>query len=621
MPIVDRLKRGYETAAAALLSEATSTGHWEGELSSSPLSTATAIVAMQLTIRQQPVRASQLQPLIEDGLRWLAEHQNSDGGWGDTVLSHSNISTSMLAYSAFHMTGAVAAYPKVVAAAEVHVSACGGFEAIRKRYGKDHTFSVPILTQCALAGLIPWTQISPLPFELGWLPHSFFRFIRLPVVSYALPALIAIGQARHFHAPSRNPLMRWLRRAAVGPTLRKLTSIQPESGGFLEATPLTSFVTMSLVSMALVDHPVARLGLKFLTDSVRPDGSWPIDTNLATWVTTLSVTSLPREALPEPQIDAIVAWLLGQQLRQVHRYTNAAPGGWAWTNLSGGVPDADDTPGAILALLKLRPNDEAVRSAVEAAIGWLLDLQNSDGGWPTFCRGWGALPFDRSTPDLTAHTLRAIRAWKKSIGGWALLPVHDSGRGRAGVPILQKRAERAVTAGFEFLARTQRADGAWLPLWFGNQFAADEENPVYGVSKALAAYRDWDRLDDEPARRAAAWLLSVQNDDGGWGGNVKTPSSVEETSLAIESLLSVSSSEGACRRGLDWLLARVADDTFRQPAPIGLYFAKLWYFERHYPMIFTVSALARSLEFAERLVDSTPVDSNRPTEPRPAPTS
>jgi squalene-hopene/tetraprenyl-beta-curcumene cyclase len=606
---LDRLKSGYEFAATALLSEAIPAGHWEGALSSSPLSTATAIAALSLTIQQHRDLATHLQPLIDGGLRWLAEHQNADGGWGDTVLSNSNISTSMLAYSAFHMTGAVAAFPKVVAAAEAHVFKCGGFEAIRKLYGKDHTFSVPILTQCALAGLIPWTQISPLPFELGWLPHSFFRFIRLPVVSYALPALIAIGQARHFHAPSRNPLMRWLRNAAVKPTLRKLTSIQPESGGFLEATPLTSFVTMSLVSMGLADHSVARLGLKFLIDSVRPDGSWPIDTNLATWVTTLSVNALPRDALSEEEGDAIVEWLLGQQHRQVHRYTNAAPGGWAWTNLSGGVPDADDTPGAILALLKLRPECDKVHSAVESAIGWLLDLQNLDGGWPTFCRGWGALPFDRSTPDLTAHTLRAIRAWQKSVGG------------RPGVPILQKRADRAVAAGFAFLARTQRTDGAWLPLWFGNQFAADEENPVYGVSKALAAYRDWDRLDDEPARRAAAWLLSVQNDDGGWGGNANTPSSVEETALAIESLLSVSSSDAACRRGLGWLLNRVAAETFQNPAPIGLYFAKLWYFERLYPTIFTVAALNRAMEHAERLVDLSSVDSNRPPDSCPSPTS
>jgi len=208
MLTTDRLQRGYETAAAALLAEASFTGHWEGELSSSPLSTATAIAAFQLAIRERPEHAGEFQPLIDGGLNWLARHQNPDGGWGDTVLSHSNISTSMLAYASFHMTQGKTNYPVVVERAAAYTAERGGFAAIRKRYGKDHTFSVPILTQCALAGLIPWTQISPLPFELGWLPHSFFRWIRLPVVSYALPALIAIGQARHYHAPRTMPLRR-----------------------------------------------------------------------------------------------------------------------------------------------------------------------------------------------------------------------------------------------------------------------------------------------------------------------------------------------------------------------------------------------------------------------------
>ena len=282
----DRLRRGYESAARALLNEATTAGTWEGELSSSPLSTATAVAALLLVMRQQPERGVEIEPLICGGLSWLVAHQNADGGWGDTVLSQSNISTTTLAYASFHLAASATtssstarddSMSEAAARAKSYFEQHGGFEAIRKRYGKDHTFSVPILTQCALAGLIPWRELTPLPFELGCLPHWFYRWIRLPVVSYALPALIAIGQVRHHHAPSWNPLVRWIRRASVAPTLRKLESIQPESGGFLEATPLTSFVTMSLASMGLSDHPVARLGVRFLKDSVRSDGSWPID--------------------------------------------------------------------------------------------------------------------------------------------------------------------------------------------------------------------------------------------------------------------------------------------------------------------------------------------------------
>ena len=32
------------------------------------------------------------------------------------------------------------------------------------------------------------------------------------------------------------------------------------------------------------------------------------------------------------------------------------------------------------------------------------------------------------------------------------------------------------------------------------------------------------------------------------------------------------------------------------PTPIGFYFAKLWYFEKLYPIIFTVAALGRALQ-------------------------
>ena len=581
----DRIRRCYEIAAHALLDQ--SNGTWEGQLSASALSTATAVTALEHVRRKQPERSLEFEPLIELGLNWLVGHQNEDGGWGDTVLSHSNISTTALVHATLFLVVENPTPDKTNALerAKRYLDDHGGYEAIRKRYGKDHTFSVPILTHCALAGLISWDEISPLPFELGCLPHSFYLWIQLPVVSYALPALIAIGQAVHYHAPSRNPLIRVIRQKSISPTLRRLESIQPESGGFLEATPLTSFVTMSLASMNLADHPVARRGVDFLKASMRPDGSWPIDTNLATWVTTLSVNALKPESLTDSSRDLIANWLLAQQHRQVHRYTNAAPGGWAWTDLSGGVPDADDTPGAILALLKMGSSRPEMGSSLAAAIQWLLNLQNRDGGWPTFCRGWGALPFDRSTADLTAHALRAIHGWKNSPYA------NENGTTRA----LLSRVPRAVENGFQFLSRIQQADGTWRPLWFGNQYAVDEENPVYGVSRVLLAYHVWGKMESPQAMNALEWLKSVQNVDGGWGGAAGAPSSVEETALALESLLSWKTGDDGCQKGLTWLMEAVESERFRNPSAIGLYFAKLWYFEQLYPIIFTVAALAKAM--------------------------
>ena len=37
----------------------------------------------------------------------------------------------------------------------------------------------------------------------------------------------------------------------------------------------------------------------------------------------------------------------------------------------------------------------------------------------------------------------------------------------------------------KFLAATQRPDGAWIPLWFGNEHAPGEDNPAYGTARVL----------------------------------------------------------------------------------------------------------------------------------------
>jgi squalene-hopene/tetraprenyl-beta-curcumene cyclase len=149
----------------------------------------------------------------------------------------------------------------------------------------------------------------------------------------------------------------------------------------------------------------------------------------------------------------------------------------------------------------------------------------------------------------------------------------------------------------QYLARTQRPDGSWLPLWFGNQHAPDDENPTYGTARVLAAYRDLAMMNTDPARRGVAWLRVAQNADGGWGGTAGVPSSVEETALAVDALLDGGpDADAAVQRGLAWLVERVEAGGLDQPTPIGFYFAKLWYFEKLYPMIFTVAALGRALQ-------------------------
>lgn len=603
-----RVQRAHAAASRALLAAREGGAHWTGELSASALSTATAVTALTLVARGDRSAAARLRPLIDRGFAWLAAHQNADGGWGDTTRSDSNISTTTLVWAAFGLKDdAATSGAAVIAGAERWLTAAAGsltpealVTAIERRYGTDRTFSIPILTMCALCGRLGpgeegWRRVRALPFELAALPQAWFGAMQLPVVSYALPALIAIGQVRHGLLPPRNPLVRAVRERARARTLAKLEQLQPPNGGFLEATPLTSFVTMSLAGLGLTGHSVVRRGVDFIAASQRGDGSWPIDTNLATWLTTLAINALApassENAWTGNDGAALRAWLLEQQFRSVHPYTLAAPGGWAWTNLPGGVPDADDTSGGILALARLDRTSAEARSALDAAAGWLLALQNRDGGIPTFCRGWGKLPFDRSSPDITAH---AIRAWTDVRGD---LPVAT-----------QTRIDRAVTRAASYLLGAQRGGGSWVPLWFGHQRDPADENPVYGTARVIPALCAIEARQIPGVReardRAVAWLLARQNSDGGWGGAVGAASSLEETGVAMEALATVCACAGgpaamseahgaALGRGVTWLCEQVGRAGWQEPAPIGFYFAKLWYFEKLYPLIFATGALTQ----------------------------
>src|SRR5207248_1112089 len=112
---------------------------------------------------------------------------------------------------------------------------------------------------------------------------------------------------------------------------------------------------------------------------------------------------------------------------------------------------------------------------------WLERLQNRDGGWPTFCRGWGSLPFDRSGSDLTAHVLRALKQWNSHYEGewyWKTfqkITAHAKFdfSGRWHMP-----GWHYFPPGLAYLAEHQRPDGSWVPLWFGNQHAPDDANPT-----------------------------------------------------------------------------------------------------------------------------------------------
>jgi squalene-hopene/tetraprenyl-beta-curcumene cyclase len=151
------------------------------------------------------------------------------------------------------------------------------------------------------------------------------------------------------------------------------------------------------------------------------------------------------------------------------------------------------------------------------------------------------------------------------------------------------------------MEKSQRSDGSWIPRWFGSQHVASHENPVFGTAQALISLAEAANPRLIPnLRRGEQFLLRAQNPDGSWGAAANLPPSIEETALALSALCAVNhpDTRPARDRAAEWL-ADVCERTLPEPlpaAPIGLYFASLWYHERLYPLIFATDALRRCRE-------------------------
>ena len=565
-----RLKEMQTDAIERLMKSRSADGMWRGSLSSSAISTAVSVFALQR------IDADKYASHIQAGVRWLHETMKADGSWGDSVESPSNMTATLLTYVSLYAVGQA---PH--ASREYLSQHLGGdseealTKGVLRYYGRDLTFSVPILMMCALAGVVKdWKQIPPFPFELATLPQRLFRYLNLPVVSYAIPALIAIGICQmHKKGGWLSPV----RKLFVPKAMRVLLRMQPADGGFLEAAPLTAFVSMCLAEGGFREHEVTQRCAQFLVDTVREDGSWPIDTNLSAWV-----TSLAAKVLPHDQVDAegLARLIQRNATVSVHPFTAAAPGGWGWSDLSGSVPDGDDTSGALVALYHLMGKTS---DTVANGLRWLMWLQNNDGGMPTFCKGWGKLPFDRSSPDITAHAILAMGLWLPSLEGKLKADV-------------QKSLDRMLNW-MEKGTEEKRAGGAagsgWVPLWFGDQDAADEKAPVYGTATAIDYLMSVQHpVATQLAQSQIGFILTTQNEDGGWGGNKGVKSKVTYTCRALAALGHFPEQyEAAKQRGWDYLYQRFQAGTLYEREPIGLYFSRLWYSEELYNVLFLLNAL------------------------------
>jgi squalene-hopene/tetraprenyl-beta-curcumene cyclase len=212
-------------------------------------------------------------------------------------------------------------------------------------------------------------------------------------------------------------------------------------------------------------------------------------------------------------------------------------------------------------------------------------MQSSDGGWGAFDRDNNKeflahipfadfmTPLDPTSPDVTAHVIELLGELK-----------------------LDSHSLRKAIA---YLKRRQESDGAWYGRWGVNY--------VYGTGLVLAGLQAVSEdMSKDYVGRAASWLESHQNEDGGWGETCHTyadpscrgtgTSTASQTAWALLGLLAAGKGTGtAVQRGIGYLLKTQREDgSWLEDAFTGTGFPRAFYLRYDlYRIYFPLLALAR----------------------------
>ncbi|KOX30481.1 MULTISPECIES: squalene--hopene cyclase [unclassified Streptomyces] len=612
--------RAAARAAEHLLARQDPAGWWKGDLE-----TNVTMDAEDLLLRQF------LGILDPDTTRAAALHvrreQREDGAWATFYGGPGEVSATVEAYVALRLAGDPPEAPHMARAA-AWVRARGGIAAAR------------VFTRIwlALFGWWRWEDLPELPPELlflpKWFPLNIYDFgcwarqtiVPLTVVSAKRPVRPAPFPLDELHTdPARPnpprplaPVTGWdgifqrldkalhlyhrvaprpVRKVAMDLAARWIVERQENDGcwGGIQPPAVYSIIALHLLGYDL-GHPVMRAGLESLDRFAvrREDGSRMVEAcQSPVWDTCLATIALADAGLPpdHPALVKAVDWMLDEEITRTGDWTvrrpGLPPGGWAFEFHNDNYPDIDDTAEVLLALRRVRHPDPArVEGAVARGARWTLGMQSRNGAWAAFDADNTSvfpnkLPFcdfgevvDPPSADVTAHVVEML-----AYEGLAQDP----------------RTQR----GIEWLLAEQEPHGAWFGRWGVNH--------VYGTGSVLPALAAAGIPASHPAvRRAVGWLGSVQNEDGGWGEDLRSyddeqwvgrgASTASQTAWALIALLAAGERETEpVRRGVAWLAAtQLPDGSWDEPYFTGTGFP--WDFSINYHLyrqVFPLTALGR----------------------------
>jgi squalene-hopene/tetraprenyl-beta-curcumene cyclase len=128
----------------------------------------------------------------------------------------------------------------------------------------------------------------------------------------------------------------------------------------------------------------------------------------------------------------------------------------------------------------------------------------------------------------------------------------------------------AIQAAYRYIRSEQEADGSWFGRWGVNY--------IYGLGAVMPALEAVGEDMNQPyVQRAVEWLLTHQNDDGGWGESCASyvdqkqhgvgPSTASQTAWAVIALVASDQADHpATDRGVQYLLdTQHADGHWDEP--------------------------------------------------------
>ena len=560
---------------------------------------------------------------LKETAAWIRSQQRDDGTWANFYGGPGDLSTTVEAYVALRLAG-----DPVDAE---HMKTASGWIT-----GKGGLTATRVFTRMwlALSGLWDWNALPVIPPEViylpSWFPLNIYDWgcwarqtiVALAVVSSfkpsnpvtftveelhaAVPGLPPKGDQKDPWSLAFNALDKALhkvepriparaRRAARRRCTDWIIARQEADGcwGGIQPPWVYSIMALRLMGYGL-DNPLIKKALDGLEGfTIRENGLRRLEAcQSPVWDTVLAMIALEDAGL-EPANDALVHaanWILDEEIRQPGdwqvRRPHTAPGGWAFEFENDNYADTDDTAEVVLALrrvdLGMRAGDN--RAAIRRGLRWLEGMQSKDGGWGAFDADntrelVNKLPFcdfgaviDPPSADVTAHIVEAFAA-----------------EGLA--------AETACRRGVIWLLKNQEPDGSWFGRWGANY--------LYGTGAVVPALvAAGVKARGPQIRRAVAWLESVQNEDGGWGEDLRSYDDPENWSAKGAStasqtawaLLAAGERDGAAvERGIRWLAGtQRADGTWDEPYYTGTGFPRDFYLNYHlYRLAFPVSALGR----------------------------